>query len=107
MKKSTKATRPRANKTGASAAQRPLQHNQLQCAQHHQLNLHHNADAVCGPALLLHSHSDLSTLPTNAIQFEVLPNACADATRQQLADTQLECSLLNLPQISGASIAAS
>ena len=43
-------------------------------------------------------------LPTNAIQFEVVPNA--DVIRQQPADRQLECSLPNLPQISGANIAA-
>ena len=94
--------------TGASAAQHPLQHNQISCAQHHRLNLHHNADTVFELALLLHSHSDSSPLPTNnMVQFEVVPNACADAIRQQPADRQLECSLPNLPQISGASIAAS
>ena len=34
-------------------------------------------------------------------------NACADAIRQQPADRQLKCSFRNLPQISGANIAAS
>ena len=79
--------------TGASAAQHPLQHNQISCAQRHQLDLHH---AVFEPALHLHSHSDPSPLPTNAIQFGVVPNACAAAIRQQPADKQLECSLPNL-----------
>ena len=46
----------------------------------------------------LYSCIATSPLPTNAIQFEVLPNACADAIRQQPADRQLECSLPNLPQ---------
>ena len=37
---------------GASAAQRPLHHNQISCAQHHRLKLHHNADTVFEPSLL-------------------------------------------------------
>ena len=36
-------------KTGASAAQHPLQRNQISCAQHHQLNLHHNVDTELSP----------------------------------------------------------
>ena len=56
IKKSTKLPRPSTctcvyTTTGASAAQHPLQHNQISCAQHYQLNLHHNADTVFKPAL--------------------------------------------------------
>ena len=79
--------------TGASAAQHPLQHNQISCGKHHRLNLHHNTETVFTFALILHSHSDPSSQPTNAVQFEVVPNAWADTIRQQPANRQLECSL--------------
>ena len=75
-------------------AQYPLLYNYVLCAQHHQLCCHHNADTVFEPALFLQSHSD--PRPTNAIHF-VVPNACADAIRQQPADRWLKCrSRINL-----------
>ena len=110
MKKSTKAIRPRASKvwrfcrSTSTATQSNIYH------------VPNIIDWICITTLtqsssLLYScipiASDPSPLPTNAIQFDVVPNACADAIHQQPADKQLECGLPCISQISGANIAAS